>query len=83
MPKNVALKELKENLAYWAEEASRGEVVQVTKYNKPYMMLVPSGQPGLRVGKNVGKSGFKPVLDKPPKGWKEYLDEDRGEPGEE
>lgn len=50
----VSLKDLKENLAEIAECASKGEHVSVTKYNKPYIALVPVHSLNLRLGKNLG-----------------------------
>ncbi len=36
------LKDLKEDLSKWAEYAAQGEKVYVSKYNKPYIILIPS-----------------------------------------
>jgi antitoxin (DNA-binding transcriptional repressor) of toxin-antitoxin stability system len=40
--KKTSLKELKEDLSKWTECAARGERVYVSKYNKPYIVLIPS-----------------------------------------
>jgi hypothetical protein len=40
--KKTSLKELKEDLSKWAEYAAGGEKVYVSKYNKPYIILIPS-----------------------------------------
>ncbi len=78
--KSVPLKALKENLAYWAEEAAKGEVVQVTKYNRPYVMLGPSEGSGLYRGLKVGQEPLKSVLSGATKGkWLKILKEDRDE----
>lgn len=79
----VPLKELKENLSYWTEKASKGDTIEVTKYNKPYVRLVSSHPPGLTIGSKVGQplppSPFKKGLKVD---WKKALDEDRGDPDE-
>lgn len=78
--KSVPLKALKENLAYWAEEAAKGERVQVTKYNRPYAVLGPSEGYGLYRGKKAGRESLKSVLSKATKGkWLKILKEDRDE----
>ena len=75
----VPLKDLKENLAYWAETAAHGKVLEVTKHNKPYVMLVPCQTTHVRVGKNVGASSLVAVLKKDPTrgAWLVSLQEDR------
>jgi antitoxin (DNA-binding transcriptional repressor) of toxin-antitoxin stability system len=75
---NVPIKELKENLSDWAEKASNGAVIQITKYNRPYILLT-SGQPlGLVRGSMVGRQSLAPVLRKGTQGRAlKYLMEDR------
>lgn len=76
--KSVPLKELKENLASWAEEASKGETVQVTKYNRPYIVLSAGKTPGLYQGGKVGREVLRSVLKEATCGqWLRYLAEDR------
>jgi antitoxin (DNA-binding transcriptional repressor) of toxin-antitoxin stability system len=78
--KNVPLKTLKENLAYWAEEASKGERVQVTKYNRPYVVLGPYEGSGLYCGSKAGREPLKSVLSQATRGkWLKVLQEDRDE----
>ncbi|MBI4209797.1 MAG: hypothetical protein HY538_08875 [Deltaproteobacteria bacterium] len=78
---SVPLKDLKENLSHWAEEAAKGNVVHVTKYNRPYVALVPGRDVGLHRGRLVGRGHFKPALKKPIQGdWLRYLLEDREDP---
>ncbi len=78
--KSVPLKTLKENLAYWADEAAKGERVQVTKYNRPYVVLGPHEGAGLYRGKRAGLEPLKPVLKEGTKGkWLKFLKEDRNE----
>jgi len=52
--RKVSLKELKQDLAKHAKNASRGEVVEVSKYNKPYIKLVTAAKHGVIVGDLVG-----------------------------
>jgi antitoxin (DNA-binding transcriptional repressor) of toxin-antitoxin stability system len=76
----VPIKDLKSNLAHWTEKASKGEVIQVTKFNRPYVRIVPEGDVRLHRGRNVGKRDLAPALkigDKLP--WFEFLQEDRDE----
>lgn len=77
--KKVPLKELKENLAHWAEVAALGESLEVTKHNKPYIMLIPCALPHVRAGQNVGKIFLTPALKKDPtrRAWLDTLLEDR------
>jgi antitoxin (DNA-binding transcriptional repressor) of toxin-antitoxin stability system len=76
--KNVSLKDLKEDLSNWTEVAAKGETVQVTRYNKPYVLLGPAAMPGVRMGSRVGES-LKPCFDKDPTSgrWLTVLQEDR------
>lgn len=76
--KRVSLKDLKENLASWIELAHQGTPVEIMKYNKPFVMLVPRNPSELRVGSKFGRASLKSCLKDATKGkWKEYLDEDR------
>lgn len=76
--KSVPLKELKEDLSFWVEKASQGEVIQVTKYNRPYVLIAPSQVAGLIQGRHVGEGGLKSVLKEGSSGrWLEVLMEDR------
>jgi antitoxin (DNA-binding transcriptional repressor) of toxin-antitoxin stability system len=78
---NVPLHELKKNLAYWAEKAAQGEVIQITKYNRPFVVLTKSQTTGLYIGKRVGKPFAKSGLKNATKGkFLEYLLEDREDP---
>ncbi|MBI2336935.1 MAG: hypothetical protein HYU97_09285 [Deltaproteobacteria bacterium] len=58
----VTLKDLKEDLSSWAEKAAKGEIIHVTKYNRPYIVLAPSNPKGLHVGSRVGKGRFVTVV---------------------
>lgn len=78
--KSVPLKALKENLAHWTEEAAKGELVQITKYNRPYITLGPSEGSVLYRGKKAGRESLKSVLSEATKGmWAKILKEDRDE----
>lgn len=78
--KSVPLKDLKERLAFWTAQAAKGVVVQVTRYNRPYIYLTDTGVLGLTTGKLVGKGELQTILRKPlSKGTlAEVLAEDRG-----
>lgn len=78
---SVPLNELKKDLAYWTEQAAKGKVIQVTKYNRPYVILTKAPTAGLYIGKRVGKpfsnSSFKAATQGK---FLEYLLEDREDP---
>lgn len=77
---NIPLKELKENLSHWTEEASKGSQILVTKYNRPYIMLLPGGGGSLYHGSRVGKASLTSELDQASKGrYLDYLLHDREE----
>lgn len=74
----VPLKELKKDLSSWAEEASKGNIIEVTKYNRPYIYIVPHAQSGLFQGSKVGQGSLTSILSSGSQGkWLEYLEEDR------
>ncbi len=74
----VPLKELKKDLSSWAEEASKGNIIEVTKYNRSYIYLVPHTQSGLFQGGRVGQGNLTPLLSSGSRGkWLKYLEEDR------
>ena len=76
--KSVSLKELKENLAKWVEIAHQGDAVEVLKYHRPFVMIVPWSPPQVRIGSKVGKLNLTPCLKKGSNGkWEEFLREDR------
>jgi prevent-host-death family protein len=55
--KHISLKTLKENLSDYTEAAAKGEVIAVTKYNRPYIVLSPSTHSiasDVHVGKSLG-----------------------------
>lgn len=77
---SVPIKDLKENLSAYTEKASQGEVIQVTKYNKPYVTILPGQYKGLRIGSKVGQPLKPSGLKNASKGmYLKFLEEDRGE----
>lgn len=52
--KKISLKELKEDLASYAERAAEGEILEVSKYNKPYIRIVTANTSGVTIGNLVG-----------------------------
>ena len=48
--RKISLKALKEDLAGYAESAAGGEIVEVTKYNRPYIRMVTAQDADLLVG---------------------------------
>lgn len=52
--KKATLKELKDNLSTLTEIASKGETVEITRYNRPYIILSPTQLQNLTVGRRVG-----------------------------
>lgn len=62
--KKVPLKDLKTNLAAVAEEVAKGNPIEVTKYTRPYLRMVPSGFPYIHYGRLVGQGMLEPALSK-------------------
>lgn len=60
--KSVPLKDLKNNLAGFAEMASHGETILITKHNKPYVRLSAANEPDVRVGTRFAKGRLRPCL---------------------
>ncbi len=60
----AAMHELKENLSALAEMAANGEVVEITKHNKPFIRLTPATGPGLHMGRLAGKARLKTAVKK-------------------
>jgi len=48
--KKVSIKQVREDFAGYAESAASGEIIEVTKYNKPYVRIVTAKAPGVTVG---------------------------------
>jgi prevent-host-death family protein len=61
--KSVSLKDLKQNLSQYAEEAAQGASIQVTKYNRPFVLLVGARSPSLHIGLRAG-TGFLQTVGK-------------------
>ncbi len=76
--KKVSIKSLREEFARWAEIASGGEVVEITKHNRPFLRLVSAWGPVVRIGSKVGAHNIRPALQKGLRGLAlKYLFEDR------
>lgn len=58
------MQELKEHLSALAEKAASGEIVEITKHNKPFIRLMPAAEPAMRTGRFVGKKSLKSVVSK-------------------
>lgn len=56
--------ELKQNLSALAGLAARGETVEITKHNKPYVRLVPAAAVGLHIGQQAGKRSIRTAVKK-------------------
>lgn len=57
----VPIKELKLDLSSYADRASKGEIIGITKYNRPYFYLYPAQDTGVSVGKWHGKKDMQPA----------------------
>ena len=76
---SVPIKLLKEQLSELAERAARGEVIEVTKYSKPYIIIKAANSEGLRIGSQLG-IGLQSIGAKKAKGQLfETLEEDRND----
>jgi antitoxin (DNA-binding transcriptional repressor) of toxin-antitoxin stability system len=51
----VPLGDLKRHLARWTEKAARGEVVHITKFNRPYVVLAPERDAAVHWGRKLGE----------------------------
>ena len=76
--KTVPLKTLKECLSEIMERASKGEIIEVTKYNRPFVVIYPATHRGLHVGSEIGR-GLKSVAKVSEASFKEILEEDRSD----
>ena len=78
--KRKSINEFKSELSQILEEVHNGATCELTKYDKPYIRLVPVQTLDVRVGSLVGKNDFKKGILKNTDGkFLEYLIEDRGE----
>lgn len=62
--KKISLNELKIALSEYAEDAAQGEIVEVTKYNRPYIRLVGAMNEAMTVGARFGQGELRAVLKK-------------------
>lgn len=58
----VPIKDLKQELSSYAERAAKGEVIGITKYNRPYFYLSPAQDMGVSVGQWHGKKDLAPAI---------------------
>lgn len=58
------MQELKTHLSALAEKAANGEIVEITKHNKPFIRLMPAVESAMRMGRFVGKKSLKTVVSK-------------------
>lgn len=59
--KSVPLKELKANLARYTRAAAAGLPIEVTRYNRPYVTLMPAGHASVHIGKRAGQGTVEPI----------------------
>ena len=59
---SVSLKTLKENLSEIVERVANGDVIEILKYNKPRVKLVPIGNSAIRLGRFVGRKSLVPAV---------------------
>jgi antitoxin (DNA-binding transcriptional repressor) of toxin-antitoxin stability system len=77
---SVSIQVLKAQFAHWAAKAVKGEAVQITRHNRPYVMLTGCSSSHVYVGPEVGKRGLRPAIKGGTNGqWRRVLDEDREE----
>jgi len=78
--KQISLQDLKSGLSSAIAEAESGNVIVITRHNRPVAQLTPVRPPSVHRGKNYGKGTLKSVLDRATKGrYLEMLLEDRGD----
>lgn len=76
--KKIAIKELKENLSDYAEMAAEGELIEISKYNRPYVYLSGVAEASVHYGSKVGKENLTSSLKMASKGaWRKALEQDR------
>ena len=78
--KSVTLKNLKAHLSEYAEEASKGQTIYITKHQKPYILLTGAKTSTFHVGHQVGLRSLKSISKKASMGlYLKLLKEDREE----
>jgi len=76
--KSISLKDLKENLSKYTEEAAGGKAIQVTRYNKPFIYLTSASSNVLHIGSRVGTGALRAVGKRETRGqFLKTLNEDR------
>lgn len=77
----ITLKELKNALGEWVSRAAKGNIIKVTRYNKPYIQITgDTNGSSLWIGRFAGKKNLLPGAPLSTKiHVKSVLDQDRGE----
>ena len=77
---SVSIQALKSGFAAWAGMAAEGQTVQITKHNRPYLLLTGCKNVAVHHGSRAGIGQLQSALKAPTHGqWRHVLDEDRQE----
>ena len=77
--KQISIQDLKAKLSAAIAEAESGNTIVITRHNEPVAKLIPAHPQYLHRGKDVGKGGVRPALQRGAKiPYLEVLLEDRG-----
>ncbi len=55
----ISINEIKKKFAHWANRVAQGEVIHITKYNRPYLKLTQIAEEALHYGERFGKADLK------------------------
>ena len=77
---SVSIEGLKKNLAAVLKRAVRGEVIQITRHNRPVALLVGEDRVNVHYGARSASATLTPLLHRASAGrYLEVLDQDRDE----
>lgn len=77
---SVSIQALKSGFAAWAGMAAGGQTVQITKHNRPYLLLTGCRNAAVHQGSRAGTGELRSALKGPTHGkWRQVLDDDRRE----
>lgn len=77
---SVSIQALKSGFAAWAGMAAGGQTVQITRHNRPYLLLTGCKNAAVHYGSRAGVGELGSALKGPTHGkWRQMLDEDRQE----
>ena len=77
---SVSIQALKSCFAAWAATAAQGQAVQITRHNRPYLLLTGCKNQAVHHGSRAGIGQLESALKAPTHGkWRLMLDEDRQE----